>query len=152
MNVHLRARLVIRPNKPAVRILAAFSQSTCTIVSSSQLIHDPLVSLIDFFCFCAQADCKLTIRFSSLFSHPPHHLAGLQPTIILALIERRVFSFSYVAAGNTVMSYGRWTTAGNIAIAEFTFRQGRSQQMKLPRSALCHNVVSSTYDKTIFAH
>ena len=73
---------------------------------------------------------------------------------VLHVIERRVFSFSYAAAGNTVMSYGRWTTAGNIAIAEFTFRQGRSQQMKLPRSALCHNVVSSIYEqyKTVFVH
>ena len=88
MNVHVRARLVIRPNKPAVKILAAFSQSICTIVRSSQLIHDPLVSLIDFFCFCAQADCKLTIHFSSLFSPPPHHLAGLQPAIILALRKK----------------------------------------------------------------
>ena len=34
----------------------------------------------------------------------------------------RVFSFSYAAAGNTVMSYGRWITAGNIAVAEFAFR------------------------------
>ena len=41
---------------------------------------------------------------------------------VLHVIERRVFSFSYAAAGNTVMSYGRLITAGNIAIAELTFR------------------------------
>ena len=40
---------------------------------------------------------------------------------MLHVIER-IFSFSHAAAGNTVMSYGRWITAGNIAVAEFAFR------------------------------
>jgi len=66
----IRARLIIQPraNKLSVKILAAFSQPIYTIVSSSQLIHDPLVSLTDFFYSCAQADCKFTARFSSLLS------------------------------------------------------------------------------------
>jgi len=55
-------------NKLAVWILAAFSQPTCIIVSSSQLMYDPPVSLTDFFGSCAQAGCKLTARFSSLSS------------------------------------------------------------------------------------
>ena len=55
-------------NKSAVRILAVFSQPTCIIVSSSKLVHDPLVSLTDFLGSCVQTDCKLTFRFSSLSS------------------------------------------------------------------------------------
>jgi len=55
-------------NKLAVWILAAFSQPTCIIVSSSQLMYDPPVSLTYFFGSCAQAGCKLTARFSSLSS------------------------------------------------------------------------------------
>ena len=55
-------------NKLAVWILAAFSQPTCIIVSSSQLMYDPPVSLTYFFGSCAQAGGKLTVRFSSLLS------------------------------------------------------------------------------------
>jgi hypothetical protein len=42
------------------------SQPTHTVVTSLQLIHSPLVSLIEFLCFCVQAGCKLTTRFSTL--------------------------------------------------------------------------------------
>jgi len=52
----------------AVRFFAAFFQPAHIVVSSSSLIHGPLVSLIDFLGSCAQTDCKLTDRFSSLFS------------------------------------------------------------------------------------
>ena len=37
----------------AVRFLAAFSQPTHIVVSSSLLIHGPLVSRIEFLGFCA---------------------------------------------------------------------------------------------------
>ena len=66
--ITFRARLIITANKLAARILAAFSQSTCIIVTSSQLMYGSPVSLTYFLIFCAQANCKFTARFSSLHS------------------------------------------------------------------------------------
>ena len=66
-------------NKSAVRILAVFSQPTCIIVRSSQLMHGSPVSLTDFLDSCAQTGCKLAARFFSLsfLLSLSHHFAGL---------------------------------------------------------------------------
>jgi hypothetical protein len=73
-------------SKPVVRFLAAFSQSTHIVVSSSLLIYGPLVCLTDFIDSYAQVGCKLTTRFFSLSSPLSSISAFSQHSLLLYLL------------------------------------------------------------------
>jgi hypothetical protein len=73
--------------KPAIRFFAVFSQPIHTVVSSSSLINDPLVSLKDFLGPVPKPAVSLqpASPLSPLLSPPPQYLVSLPPAIILAL-------------------------------------------------------------------